>query len=159
MRLSFKTRLSGTQRRASDARTEAQSQARSATEPPLLHLWNPIEKPWKAMRASVLLTQHTAPEKKLSGRGSYALGSREEGANGHAALPAVVGTTLMQKITPVTRGTAPKSAPHLTIRLNFVKHSRIFAVIFSFFAIMVQNSSTNHFRWKFIQLFRNFSNF
>ena len=25
----------------------------------LLHLWNPIEKPWKALRASVLRTKHT----------------------------------------------------------------------------------------------------
>ena len=34
MRLSFKTRLAGTRRRASDARTQAQSQAQSSTEPP-----------------------------------------------------------------------------------------------------------------------------
>ena len=34
MRLSFKTRLAETQRRASDARTKAQSQARSSPEPP-----------------------------------------------------------------------------------------------------------------------------
>ena len=33
--------------------------------------------------------------------------ARKEGAHGHAALPAEVGTTLIQKITPVTRGTAP----------------------------------------------------
>ena len=33
--------------------------------------------------------------------------SRKEGAHGHAALPAEVGTTLIQKMTPVTRGTAP----------------------------------------------------
>ena len=33
--------------------------------------------------------------------------SRKEGAHGHAALPAGVGTTLIQKIKPVTRGTAP----------------------------------------------------
>ena len=31
-----------------------------------LHLWNPIEKPWEALRASVLRTKHTAPEKNLS---------------------------------------------------------------------------------------------
>ena len=33
--------------------------------------------------------------------------SRKEGAHGHAALPAEVRTTLIQKITPVTRGAAP----------------------------------------------------
>ena len=32
---------------------------------------------------------------------------QNEGAHGHAALPAEVGTTLIQKIKPVTRGTAP----------------------------------------------------
>ena len=30
----------------------------------LLHLWNPIEKPWKALRASVLRTRHTVPRKR-----------------------------------------------------------------------------------------------
>ena len=44
----------------------------------LLHLWNPIEKPRKALRASVLRTKHTAPEKKLSDRSSDAWGSREK---------------------------------------------------------------------------------
>ena len=33
--------------------------------------------------------------------------SRKEGAHGHAALPAEVGTTLIQEILPVTRGTEP----------------------------------------------------
>ena len=33
--------------------------------------------------------------------------SRKGGAHGHAALPAEVGAKLIQKITPVTRGTAP----------------------------------------------------
>ena len=42
----------------------------------LLHLWNPIEKPWKALRASVLRTKKTAPEKKLADRGSDAWGSQ-----------------------------------------------------------------------------------
>ena len=37
----------------------------------LLHLWNPIEKPRKALRASVLWTKHTAPEKKPSDRSSF----------------------------------------------------------------------------------------
>ena len=44
----------------------------------LLHLWNPIETPWKALRASVLRTKHTAPEKKLSDRSSEAWGSSEK---------------------------------------------------------------------------------
>ena len=38
----------------------------------LLHLWNPIEKPWKALLASVLRTKHTAPEKKPSDRSNAA---------------------------------------------------------------------------------------
>ena len=38
----------------------------------LLHLWNPIEKPRKALLAS------TAPEKKLSDRSSAAWGSHEK---------------------------------------------------------------------------------
>ena len=31
-----------------------------------LHLWNPMEKPWKALLASVLWTKHIAPKKKPS---------------------------------------------------------------------------------------------
>ena len=42
-----------------------------------LHLWNPIEKPGKTLRASVLRTKKTAPEKKLADRGSDAWGSRK----------------------------------------------------------------------------------
>ena len=37
-----------------------------------MHLWNPIEKPWKALLASVLRTKHTAPEKKPSDRSNAA---------------------------------------------------------------------------------------
>ena len=90
----------------------------------LLQLWNPIEKPWQALRASVLRTRKTAPEKKLSDRGSYA--SQNEGAHGHAALPAEVGTTLIQKIKPVTRCTAPAFAP-LSIQ-NFSQISSNFSL-------------------------------
>ena len=57
---------------------------------------------------------HGAPEKKLSSRSSYALGSREKRvhtstrAHVHVHVHAAeIGTTLIQKKTPVTRGTAP----------------------------------------------------
>ena len=51
------------------------------------------------------------PGKEAIGPQQLCLGeSRKEGAHGHAALPAEVGTTLIQKITPVTRGTAPEGA-------------------------------------------------
>ena len=44
-----------------------------------LHLWNPIENPLKTLRASVLRTKHTAPEKELSDRSIEAWGSSEKG--------------------------------------------------------------------------------
>ena len=65
----------------------------------LLHLWNSIWKPRKALLASVLRTKHTAPEEKPSDR----------------------------------------SAPHSKIRLNFVKHFRMFAVLFSNFCSFFAN--------------------
>ena len=66
--------------------------------------------------------------------------SRKEGAHGHAALPAEARTTLIQKITPVTRGTAPgwckkhaalKYAPNSKNQIHFVKNVRIFAILLS----------------------------
>ena len=82
---------------------------------------------------------------------------RKEGAHGRAALPEEVRTTLIQKIKPVTQGTAP----HSKILLNFVKHFRMFAVLVFFLktlciclvaAPMVQNSQI------LINLFWNFNN-
>ena len=53
-------------------------EAHGSGDETISHLWNPIEEPWKALRASVLRTKYTAPEKKLSDRSSDALGSREK---------------------------------------------------------------------------------
>ena len=75
--------------------------------------WNPIEKQWTTLLASVLRTKHT---------------HRKRSYQTAAAMPAPLECT----------------APHSKIRLNFVKHFRIFAVLFSklclFFAILVRNS-------------------
>ena len=80
----------------------------------LVHLWNPKEKPLKALLASVLWTKHTAQEKKLSDRINAARPGEVEKrrCTGHAALTVRVGTALIRFCT----------APNSKTQLNFVKH-------------------------------------
>ena len=106
-----------------------------------LRLWNPIEKTMKSASGKRPPDEAHGPGKEAIRQQQLCLGeSRKEGAHGHAALPAEVRTTLIEKITPVMRGTAPNSK----IQRNFVKLFRICPVYFQKFAYVLQLLSKNH---------------
>ena len=90
-----------------------------------LHTFAPLESDRKTMKSA----SGKRPPDEAHGPGKEAIRpqqrllgkSRKEGAHRHAALPAGVGTTLIQKIKSWT-------APNSKIQLNFIKKFRIFRI-------------------------------
>jgi len=99
----------------------------SAPKKKLLHLGNPIEKPWKALRASVLRTRHTVPRKR-----SYPAASAvPEGAAKRECTLARCSTSGRRNYAdskdemPAARRTAPggcKKHANLQVRVRTAKY-------------------------------------